>query len=403
MKVSGGFYWESMLDPQHRANLGSGLRAAAALSALSHNIEFHTYAADDEQLELHAVATSYDIVVHRTKREQCIGFEYLHGCAAPTLSPDLRDISSCPEIHVEGEIVVRFGMLEGSAIVDAVRCVFDPQSEVAPEHFHANHSRAKHLAIVLNAREATVLTGKNKPEAAAKYLLREENCKAVIVKCGIRGAFVATPEKEDWIPIYLTNKIFTLGSGDIFTAAFAYRWAKQRKSALESARYASLATAFYCQNRFLPLPPNHQLLARNEYRAFTPTKKAGAIYLAAPFFSLGERWIVEQLRNALLDADLKVFSPLHDVGFGSATSVASADLRGLQKTAVVLALVDGADPGTIFEVGYARARGIPVVALSTKPPAKNDLTMLEGTNCHIVHDIATAIYRAGWLASGASV
>ncbi|MNV78324.1 Nucleoside 2-deoxyribosyltransferase [compost metagenome] len=63
----------------------------------------------------------------------------------------------------------------------------------------------------------------------------------------------------------------------------------------------------------------------------------------------------------------------------------------------MLACVDGADPGTVFEIGYARAKSIPVVALSTAPGNDEDLTMIAGSKCVVVRDIASAIYRTAWI------
>jgi nucleoside 2-deoxyribosyltransferase len=65
----------------------------------------------------------------------------------------------------------------------------------------------------------------------------------------------------------------------------------------------------------------------------------------------------------------------------------------------MLAILDGCDSGTLFEVGYAVKEGIPVIALAQNLRA-SDTTMLAGsTQCHIVNDFATAVYHATWKAS----
>lgn len=398
MKVVGGFYGERMMHPAHDALYGSGLRAAAALSELCGEIEFFTYVAPKQEAELNAIGDTFGLRTFANHRKHSIEFDYLHGCVSPELIPDLRTIERCEAISVTGDIVVRFGMLEGSAVVNAEWAIFDPQTEVDPEIFCANGSMAKHLALILNKSEAFALSEVTDLEGAAKKLMRlSPRTEVVVIKCDVRGALVCTKKKREWIRPHKTPSVFTLGSGDIFTAAFAFQWAVKQRSPVQAAEFASLATAFYCANQFLPLPTNFEKLARKQYKPLKPKGVPGQIYLAAPFFSLGERWVVEQLRNALLDVGFRVFSPLHDVGVGTPKAVAPADIKGLNASSVVLACVDGMDAGTVFEVGYARARGIPVVALSTVAGRPEDLTMMLGSDCIVVHDIASAVYRTSWI------
>ncbi len=398
MKIVGGFYGERMMHPHHEASFGSGLRAAAALAKFSDGIELFTYATDAQRPELEAIANTFNVSAHVSERAQAIEFDYLHGCVSPSLYPDLRKIEKAEPIAVEGEIVVRYGMLEGSGTVDAKWAVYDPQSEVEPEPFGLNGSRAKHLALVLNTSEAFALSRTSDLESAAKVLLTGPGAATVVViKAGVRGAYVCTKKKRSWVAPRKTPSVFALGSGDVFTAAFAFKWAHERQPPVEAAEFASLATAYYCANQYLPLPVNFEQEASRSYKRLQPRGTPGSVYLAAPFFSLGERWVVEQLRNALCDQGFQVFSPLHDVGIGPPEHVAPADLKGLRDASVVLACVDGADPGTVFEIGYARAKSIPVVALSTAPGDDEDLTMIAGSKCVVVRDIASAIYRTAWI------
>jgi nucleoside 2-deoxyribosyltransferase len=94
---------------------------------------------------------------------------------------------------------------------------------------------------------------------------------------------------------------------------------------------------------------------------------------------------------------LKVFSPYHNVGHGPASKVVPADIKALDESDIVFALADGLDSGTIFEIGYARAKGKPVIVFVQRE-SEGDLKMLEGTDCEIVDDFASAIYRATWAA-----
>lgn len=109
---------------------------------------------------------------------------------------------------------------------------------------------------------------------------------------------------------------------------------------------------------------------------------------------MAQRWLIEETRDILMSMGVPVFSPLHDVGTAkSARELASGDLVGLDQSAVVLALLDGADPGTIFEVGYARKAGISVVGYSEQLDSLH-LTMFDGTGCMMESDYTTAVYKA---------
>ncbi|HEV7255416.1 MAG TPA: nucleoside 2-deoxyribosyltransferase [Mesorhizobium sp.] len=82
---------------------------------------------------------------------------------------------------------------------------------------------------------------------------------------------------------------------------------------------------------------------------------------------------------------------------GPVASLATADLAGLESCDAVLAVMDGRDPGTLFEVGYARSNGIPVIMLAENV-REGDLTMFSGTGCEVVPDVSTAAYKAVWAA-----
>jgi hypothetical protein len=133
-----------------------------------------------------------------------------------------------------------------------------------------------------------------------------------------------------------------------------------------------------------------------------PTNRRPLVYLAGPFFSTAELWVVDLLQRELrwtLGAD--VFSPYHDVGEGD-TDVAAKDLEGLAASTSVLALLDGNDSGTIFEVGWAVHAGIPVVGFADRVD-REAMKMLEGSGVEFHRDLSSAAYRAVWVAMGASI
>jgi nucleoside 2-deoxyribosyltransferase len=121
----------------------------------------------------------------------------------------------------------------------------------------------------------------------------------------------------------------------------------------------------------------------------------GQVYLASPFFTLGERWVVEEALRGLQELGLKVFSPFHEIGPGIANVVAPADIAGIDASDRVFAVLDGTDSGTLFEVGYAVAKGIPVYAVAQNV-SDEDLKMVQGSGCRVYSDFVTALHHTAW-------
>jgi len=285
----------------------------------------------------------------------------------------------------------------------AERVVYDPQNPVAPERFSAASGSSPRVAYVLNGVEAQKLAGVKGPEEAALKIANESGAEVVVIKRGARGALVCAEGRCDRIPAYRTQRIWPIGSGDVFAAVFAARWAAEGLSAVEAAIQASRAAALYVNDPVLPIPAD--ALVMTSPFPFDPVllderaleAMEFDVYLAGPFFNIAQRWLVEESRLALQEMGLRVFSPLHDVGLGLAHYVAPKDIEGLQASRAVLALVDGLDTGTVFEIGYARSLDKPVVVLAQSTP-EEPLKMLAGTNCEIQPDFVTALYHVAWAA-----
>lgn len=191
-----------------------------------------------------------------------------------------------------------------------------------------------------------------------------------------------------------------IGSGDIFSSAFCVAWALNEVAPVDAANFASAATAAYCDTG--QIPDQHSVeeaLSTLAPLNFATQPRDYRIYLAGPFFTTGQRWMVNQARNALLSLGFHVFSPFHDVGVGRAEDVVPADVQAINDCSAVYALVDGCDAGTLFELGYARALGKPVIAFSENEP-EEPLKMLQGTSCIISNNFAGSIYRLLWELSG---
>jgi hypothetical protein len=106
--------------------LGSGGRAAVALSSLSPTTTLHTYAADSERFSLTSLLPLAE-QTHATWRPHPIIFSYFHPLSRPVIQP--RPIEPQEVIRVSGEAILRFGFLEGDAVVSGHRVVYDPQTD----------------------------------------------------------------------------------------------------------------------------------------------------------------------------------------------------------------------------------------------------------------------------------
>ncbi len=388
--IVGGIYQERCIQPLWNAVFGSGGRAAYCVAPLVEAaVELHAYVAETIKDEALHLAADCGVILVPTPAEHPIGFDYLHPLSTPVIRPALTRIARNAAIHVKGDVVLRYGMLEGDAVVDAETAVYDPQSAFGAPRFAANGSRADRLAVVMNRMEAQSMTGLPDPEAAATALIDAGEAQVVIVKLGGKGALIATPESTDRVPFYRTERVWKLGSGDVFSATFAALWGANGVPPREAADLASRATAAYCATRALPPPAVHDQSAMPNEPVRPGT---GWIYLAGPFFDIGQRWLIEEARGLLLSLGAQVFSPVHEVGPGPASVVAPEDIAGLEAADAVLAIANGLDPGTIFEIGYAVKLGIPVVVLAQNIKDE-DLKMNEGTGCEVIDDFASALYR----------
>jgi nucleoside 2-deoxyribosyltransferase len=325
-------------------------------------------------------------------------FNYEHPFRVSAISPQLNYLYAHQQkIDVKDENVVVFGMLDAKFHVEAERAVYDPQTAVMPELF-SKCSKAKQLVYVLNMTEAKSLSGANNIDDIKVFFFDKEKCYALIIKNGAKGA-ILYQHKDDQgilIPVYKTNHVFTIGSGDIFTSTFSYFWFHGID--LEtSALNASKSAACYSESSG-DIDKIPAFLDNFDFPALIPSKEYKQIYLAGPFFSFGQKWIVNEFYFALKSEGMRVFSPLHDVGIGEPNEVVPLDLNGLNNSDIVLAILDGVDAGTVFEVGYAIAKGKKVVVYveNTNP---NSLTMLKGTHCDLENDFTTAVFKACWYAA----
>ena len=397
--VVGGVYEERCMRPQWQEVFGSAGRAASAIASMGISVDLHSYFDRATKEVVESRSALQGVNVYPALIKKALEFHYHHGLEAPRIYGSQEQSAS---LHVTADNVVRFGMLEGDAIIHGGRVVYDPQNAREPKPFSANGSTARQLAIILNRHEAGLLSGM--PDASvqdmAAALLQQNAAQVVVIKQGPFGALVHDGVSIHTVSAYQSERVWKIGSGDNFVAHFAYRWLHENRSAVESADMASKATAYYCQTRGFATPRS---LSSFSPAPITPSARYAAghkpiVYLAGPFFTLAQLWMVEQARADLSAIGLKVFSPYHDVGHGSADDVVLKDIDGINKADMVFAIGDGLDSGTIYEIGYARAKNKPVVMYCENESVENK-KMMQGSGCALCDDYVSAVYQTLWTAA----
>lgn len=395
LDIIGGSYIEKCVDPMSNELYGSGLRAAAALSKKGFKIVFHSCICKEYESLAILSSNTFGYTCDYSIIPETIAFNYYHPLSHPIRN--FEQISENIQIkNIEGRNILYYGMLEATAVFNGDFVVYDPQNQ---KKFSETGSTAKHLALVLNKNEALLFSRSESIDlvTVGKNLLLSEDAEVVIIKNGAHGALLFEDQVVHEIPIFETDTVWPIGSGDIFSASFAWKWMIEGNSAHESALKASQFTAQYCQYKQLPLVSTVLSM-----KALAYSHGVKNIYLAGPFFSISERWLINELRNILIQFGNNVFSPFHDVGLiesedirSSASKIAKKDLEGIFNCDTVLAVISGLDAGTLFEIGYARSLNKKIVILSENV-SENDLTMIVGTGCEITNDFSTAIYKASW-------
>ena len=101
------------------------------------------------------------------------------------------------------------------------------------------------------------------------------------------------------------------------------------------------------------------------------------VFIAGPLFSQAEREFNLKVDEFLQKHGFETFLPQREVGElwkhvrkkgrKAYKMIYETDLKGLERADVVVAVLDGpdVDSGTAFEVGYACARGKPVIGIKT--------------------------------------
>ena len=144
--------------------------------------------------------------------------------------------------------------------------------------------------------------------------------------------------------------------------------------------------------------------------------RAPKVYLAGPFFNEEQKELIKSVTRALEDAACVVFSPMRDGGIcppdagpDQVTETYKANVDNIITAEFVFAILDYKlpdwqaliaidktngetvspplslpDTGTVFEMGYAIARQVPVITFSEAEPKRINLMLSEPTEGHVV-------------------
>lgn len=106
--------------------------------------------------------------------------------------------------------------------------------------------------------------------------------------------------------------------------------------------------------------------------------KTKRVYLASPFFNDEQIERVAFVEKVLRSKGLDVFSPrehqVPEIPFGSKKwrdLVFAHDVANIHKADLVVAVYDGKDEGTMWEIGYAYANRIPIVVFNESTKVLN--------------------------------
>ena len=397
MIVAGGTYRERVITTGYSADLGgSAFRAAVAVPSTAKLV---TAVEPAMAPVLLGAAKTFSLDIDNVGRDQGVEFTYLSEFLEPALQG--RSARFDRPVELRGDAGLVFGVVEsGNRTIDISRLVYDPQSTDDPALRVLAEATFDRGVLCANVQEVEAIGAGATLEESAQAIRATAGLEAVVVKSGARGCFVVDGSRTEWIGAVPSPTVRKVGSGDIFSASFAHAWSSGA-DVVEAARIASHATSWWVRSEVDRIPEH---VLESEYRdtsGFAELANAGRspkIYLAGPFFTAAEYWLVSQCRTFLRHAGAEVFSPVHDVGLGG-TEVALKDLKGLAPADAVFAILDGWDPGTLFETGWANHASIPVVAAGSRlDPIKT--TMLAGTGAELYMDFTTAMYRAIWRGLG---
>ena len=396
INIIGGTYREVNVDAGVHEIFGSGLRAASYfLENTDEMIKFHTTGNSETKKHLEYYNNVYpNFSFNLEDSKYLMTFKYYYSLDNPIILPNPNRVKDKPVHNVIKGDVVCFGMLDGDFLINANKVVYDPQTSVNPVKY-SDIGTAKELIYIVNFNEAKAISGCDDITDAVCFFFEQESAKAVIVKNGPYGAVIYSgSDKSDIIPVYKTNQVNKIGSGDVFTAAFAFHWLSVNLPLKDCAIRASKVTSLFCETGSVNAI-NDSLEKHDFEELYARDLSQKQVYIAAPIFSLSDVIFVDKIRDSLLNFGVKVFSPYHDVGYGNEKEIADQDIRGLEESDVIFGVLDGLDSGTLVELGYSMSKEKKIIGYH-KTLNEGPLLMLKGSKIRYYKDLTTALYQTIW-------
>jgi nucleoside 2-deoxyribosyltransferase/sugar/nucleoside kinase (ribokinase family) len=223
-----------------------------------------------------------------------------------------------------------------------------------------------------------------------------------LVKAGRWGTIVATKDLMHLVGAFTTTVGSSIGSGDCFAGALGAAMAagdEPRDAAIKAAAAASIFVG-RAGNRPPPKLDTgvRDLMDTGRQIFVSPvTCEDIRVYLAGPWFSVAERTLILELEAVLGHMGLDVVSPRRDIRELAADASAEEviqvgveDYRAIDRCALMVAVLDHDDPGTLMEVGYAYRAGKTVIGLRSHAD-RGPQPMREAAGVRVVEDVGTLI------------
>lgn len=202
---------------------------------------------------------------------------------------------------------------------------------------------------------------------------------SALIKCGRWGTVVITEEVVEFIPAFIASVTSSIGSGDCFAGAVAARLAGGQPLG-EAAKSGAAAASLFVERESNSPPKTlpdavEAVFAERARRAVNPAAlERVLVYLAGPWFTAAEALLIEQLEASLDNLGVHALSPGRDIGELSpdpspaqVLEIGRSDYAAIDECDLVVAVLDGSDPGTLMEVGYAARAGKPIIGLNSLP------------------------------------
>lgn len=390
--VVGGTYRETCREPPVERVFGSGIRAAAVLGSATQRLVTVASAAD-----LDACGAALDTTVDAFPRHGTIEFAYETPLTAPRVLMEDPADRWIDIPAVKADDVVVFGMVESRPSIEAKRVIVDPQGSLTLDDIESV-IKAGELIVVANRREASELAADQDLQSAARSVMDRTGAVATVIKCGALGALVfTTGGRIEGIPAFATEEVLPIGSGDVFTAAFAAQYLEHGDLST-AALAASRRTAGYVWKSQLGSIDLGDFVTRVTPPTLRSVQDPPMVYVAGSFENPEQRWSVNTISKGIDDIGGRSLAPLRDFGPKKEPSVtAQQDLDALDACDSLVLLADVARTGPFFEAGWASRIGLPVVVVSSDKD-QGRYTMLRGTGASVTDDLSTAAYKAVWAA-----